>query len=624
MDHHWLISLRSLALGLGLAGSVKPLFDPTSLIAIRVSASLWICASALMLAWDGYLQTSVVTGYFLHLFIVLYRSGLLYVCGERAFTSLPGRRVKVSQIAALLAYAIAHLIWVIIGTLAHQQLACLNILMDTVCDTASATFVLCEVKEVLFVALVTGLNLLFGIRLLKVLLSRGAAVLKFHRNVEHICLQILVSCVLIANLYAVSRRASDGDAFDSPLHSVWILQDALLLILLTEFGCAFANVLHSSLPDHSIVDLEAAHVRLERAERTKSNIIRFLDHELRNNMQRVGYLSDQLMRTTEGRERVRVLESIKTCTAYLATVVEDVLSIDQFESGNVPVKNRVHNIVELVRTELEYLQRYARLHHKLVEIDLSGLPSSYEVFGDPDRVRQVIRVLGENLIGRAPDTPGNGADLTIKATVNGSLELVFRPSFPDAFDVHMNDAYVLLPGEEHRDLSQSLVHRVLRALHGHIALDLERRIGRIVIPLHGDLTVVDSVSVTSAQRKFHMLLVDDDKINRMVLRRLLKQILSNITFDEAEDGEKAVDLVLKEHRVYDIIWMDQVMPHKTGFEACFDIKSVLPTAIVVMVSANDVQAAPEMLLANSADDAIRKPVSKVVVSTILSKYHMLP
>jgi CheY-like chemotaxis protein len=126
---------------------------------------------------------------------------------------------------------------------------------------------------------------------------------------------------------------------------------------------------------------------------------------------------------------------------------------------------------------------------------------------------------------------------------------------------------------------------------------------------------------TKREKVLNTLVVDDSMINRTVLKKLLRNILRDRLgiLHEADNGQAAVDLVLRENHVYDIIWMDMIMPVKDGLAACNEIKSVLPTTIVVMVSANDLSDTPNTGPL-SPDASIIKPVKRALVEEMIERY----
>jgi DNA-binding NtrC family response regulator len=70
-----------------------------------------------------------------------------------------------------------------------------------------------------------------------------------------------------------------------------------------------------------------------------------------------------------------------------------------------------------------------------------------------------------------------------------------------------------------------------------------------------------------ALRTNRHLVVDDEKANRTLMRRLLESKSSSIVVDEAENGQAALDLVRTIGKDgYDVIWTDLNMDGMDGLE----------------------------------------------------------
>lgn len=102
-----------------------------------------------------------------------------------------------------------------------------------------------------------------------------------------------------------------------------------------------------------------------------------------------------------------------------------------------------------------------------------------------------------------------------------------------------------------------------------------------------------------------ILIVDDNK----EIRELLKTGFESEMFavDTAENGEKGSYIARTNE--YDIIIMDNVMPKKTGAEACTEIRKAGKNTPIILLS---VESSPEektRLLGLGADDYVAKPFS---------------
>ncbi len=121
----------------------------------------------------------------------------------------------------------------------------------------------------------------------------------------------------------------------------------------------------------------------------------------------------------------------------------------------------------------------------------------------------------------------------------------------------------------------------------------------------------------------NLLIVDDNKNNRMILSLLLEDYLdenSGVSFsmDEAVDGLEAVKMC--ESKQYDAVFMDIMMPNMDGIEATKLIRQKDKKIMIIAVSAVDDKEKQKEILSHGAEDYISKPVNADIFSTRISNY----
>jgi len=89
-------------------------------------------------------------------------------------------------------------------------------------------------------------------------------------------------------------------------------------------------------------------------------------------------------------------------------------------------------------------------------------------------------------------------------------------------------------------------------------------------------------SGSRTNRQWQVLLVDDDAVDRTLLRVLLEEHAEFQVVGEASDGEEAV--VLAERYRPDVTLMDIHLPRVNGVEATRHIKKKLPQSMIIGVS----------------------------------------
>ncbi|MDL4840760.1 response regulator transcription factor [Aquibacillus rhizosphaerae] len=101
-----------------------------------------------------------------------------------------------------------------------------------------------------------------------------------------------------------------------------------------------------------------------------------------------------------------------------------------------------------------------------------------------------------------------------------------------------------------------------------------------------------------------ILVVDDEERIRRLIRMYLER--ENYIVDEAEDGEKGLELALEND--YDVILLDIMMPGKDGIEVCKEIREQKTTP-VIMLTAKGEEANRIQGFEVGTDDYIVKPFS---------------
>lgn len=124
--------------------------------------------------------------------------------------------------------------------------------------------------------------------------------------------------------------------------------------------------------------------------------------------------------------------------------------------------------------------------------------------------------------------------------------------------------------------------------------------------------------VQAAGTPVHILLVEDNSVNRVVATEILKKYGFKVT--EAADGQMAVAQVREV--MFDLILMDIQMPVMDGLEAAKIIKSSAATRNIpiIAMTAHALKGDRERCLAAGMDDYLTKPIrAKELIQTI-AKY----
>jgi CheY-like chemotaxis protein len=121
----------------------------------------------------------------------------------------------------------------------------------------------------------------------------------------------------------------------------------------------------------------------------------------------------------------------------------------------------------------------------------------------------------------------------------------------------------------------------------------------------------DKAAVQPAARSGHLLVVDDNEVNRDMLSRRLRQ--QGYPVSTAEDGRRALEYA-KTHRV-DLVLLDVMMPVLDGYETLQQLKADqnLRDIPVIMISALDEIQSVARCIEYGAEEYLPKPFNPVLL-----------
>ena len=112
--------------------------------------------------------------------------------------------------------------------------------------------------------------------------------------------------------------------------------------------------------------------------------------------------------------------------------------------------------------------------------------------------------------------------------------------------------------------------------------------------------------------------VDDNKINLKVAKRLLSEYKLDIEL--VGSGSECIDKIL-DGKVYDLIFMDIMMPKMNGIETLNNLKNIVGFEMpVVALTADVISGMEEKYISQGFDDCLAKPIVEEELFYLLKKY----
>lgn len=115
--------------------------------------------------------------------------------------------------------------------------------------------------------------------------------------------------------------------------------------------------------------------------------------------------------------------------------------------------------------------------------------------------------------------------------------------------------------------------------------------------------------------KRSVLLVDDSKFARLLVKAFISSNFTDWEIDEAEDADKA--LVLVDGKTYDYLLLDFNMPGMDGLELGEKLRARFPDAVIALLTAN-IQQEIQKKAASLGLDFIAKPPTEEKIRDYLA------
>jgi signal transduction histidine kinase len=171
------------------------------------------------------------------------------------------------------------------------------------------------------------------------------------------------------------------------------------------------NSMAASL-ESTLADLEERNRTLVESEQTKTELVSNVSHELRTPLASVlGFSSLMLDRELPPEEMRRYLEVIRTEARRLAELLNDLLDIQRIEQGTIELRLDEVDLNDLLAAQVTLYSAQSSSH----ELRLDGSDDSLVVYGDRDRLAQVIGNLLSNAIKYSPE----GGTVDVNASLVG-------------------------------------------------------------------------------------------------------------------------------------------------------------------------------------------------------------
>ncbi len=374
--------------------------------------------------------------------------------------------------------------------------------------------------------------------------------------------------------------------------------------------------------------------KLKELDKFKDEFLANTSHELKTPINGIIGIIESMIEGATGKlteEQLYNLSLVASSGRRLNNLVTNLLDLSRIKNYGISLNKIPVDIKTVTDTVIKFIT--PTIKNKSVSIINKVKSNIPFVYGDEDRIHQIMY----NLIGNA-----------VKFTLEGEITLVAGLS-GDYVKIEVSDSGVGIPEERKNDIFEAFtqingstrlnksgsglglsISKELIELHGGKIEVSSRRGGGtkfiFTLPLCKNISLLrekESIDIENGNdyeeenevheqkiydHKATIMIIDDEEINRRMLRNQLLQMNYNVV--EMDSGEKAISHIEKEKP--DLILLDLMLPTISGFELCKIIRGMyssfeLPIMIVTIKgNQDDINKGLNL----GANDYITKPVDK--------------
>ena len=393
-----------------------------------------------------------------------------------------------------------------------------------------------------------------------------------------------------------------------------------------------------------------AAIQAQESNKAKGRFLARMSHEIRTPLSAVLGIAEIQLRgqnlspmAEEG--FAKIYDSSKT----LLTIVNDILDFSKIESGKMPLLNDVYDVAQLVANVAQLHLVY--VEHKNLSFQMRIDPTlPTRMKGDVVRIRQIINNLLTNAFKY---TPSGTVTLSLHCEADGEDFVILIISIQDTGNGMSQDQIDAAKGEYIRlhdhersyvsgtGLGLPIVYNLAQMMDASIQLTSEVGKGTFVtVRVPQKIAGTDVLGQEMADKLQHfeggmwamphelgfvpkqmphgrVLVVDDVDTNLYVVEAMLESFGLNIEL--CENGQDAIDKIAQ-GKVYDVIFMDYMMPDMDGMETTRYLRDMGYTRPIVALTANAIKGQAERFMENGFSGFMTKPVDMKILNSYLMRF----
>jgi len=347
------------------------------------------------------------------------------------------------------------------------------------------------------------------------------------------------------------------------------------------------------------------------------------------------------MQSDLNKQQNKYMKTVNQSAKSLMGLINDILDFSKIESGNLELNVEEVKLSDLTREVIDTI-KFEAIQKKL-DVDLHiNADVPIRIWIDPIRIKQVLI----NLLGNAVKFTATGK-IKLKITTLNKIDThqsVVRFSVIDTGigikEENQSKIFEAFSQEDSSTTRQfggtglglSISNKILALMNSKLQLTSFPNQGStfffdlVVQSSSKDNPDLNFINIEGSEITFvsdkepNVLIVEDNNINSLLAKTLIRKIIPNSKIHIASNGIEAIENC--QSNIFDIIFMDIQMPVMNGYEATIEIRKIInyKSIPIIALTAGTVIGEKEKCLEMGMNDYLSKPIIKGSLEQIISTW----